>query len=155
MENSFFYPLPDWEEIVNPIRRQKNKSSDLMNIPVFIYKILAPIISPTDSMLFNNSLSEGVAHATCIVLLTTLKNNDNCYLLFEQPSSGHFHATSCVSSYLWFPSHDLLARTKSTHCHFSARLEGTNASYSSSSYLHSWCAPQNLCFVTKSPVCRL
>ena len=30
-----------------------------MNIPVFIYKILAPIISPTVSMLFNNSLSEG------------------------------------------------------------------------------------------------
>ena len=31
-----------------------------MNIPVFIYKILAPIISPTVSMLFNNSLSEGI-----------------------------------------------------------------------------------------------
>ena len=31
-----------------------------MNIPIFIYKILAPIISPTVSMLFNNSLSEGV-----------------------------------------------------------------------------------------------
>ena len=32
-----------------------------------------------------------------IVLLTTLKNNDNCYLLFEQPSSHHSHATSCAS----------------------------------------------------------
>ena len=31
-----------------------------MNIPVFIYKILAPIISPTVSMLFKNSLSEGI-----------------------------------------------------------------------------------------------
>ena len=31
-----------------------------MNIPVFIYKILAPIISPTVSMLFNNSVSEGI-----------------------------------------------------------------------------------------------
>ena len=31
-----------------------------MNIPVFIYKILAPQISPTVSMLFNNSLSEGI-----------------------------------------------------------------------------------------------
>ena len=30
-----------------------------MNISVFIYNILAPIISPTVSMLFNNSLSEG------------------------------------------------------------------------------------------------
>ena len=40
--------------------KQKNKSSDLMNIPVFIYKILAPIISSTVSMLFINSLSEGI-----------------------------------------------------------------------------------------------
>ena len=31
-----------------------------MNIPVFIYKILAPKISPTVSMLFNNSVSEGI-----------------------------------------------------------------------------------------------
>ena len=41
------------------IRRQKNKSTDFMNISVFIYKIFAPIISVTVSMLFNNSLSEG------------------------------------------------------------------------------------------------
>ena len=31
-----------------------------MNIPVFLYKILPPIISPTVSMLFNNSMSEGI-----------------------------------------------------------------------------------------------
>ena len=31
-----------------------------MNILVFIYKILAPIIYPTVSMLFNNSVSEGI-----------------------------------------------------------------------------------------------
>ena len=30
-----------------------------MNILVFIYKILAPVISPTVSMVFNNSVSEG------------------------------------------------------------------------------------------------
>ena len=42
MENSFFCPPSDSEEIVNLIRSQKNKSTDLMNIPVFIYKILAP-----------------------------------------------------------------------------------------------------------------
>ena len=60
MENSFFCSSSDSEEIVNLIRRQKNKSTDLMNIPVFIYKILAPIISLTVSMLFNNSLSEGI-----------------------------------------------------------------------------------------------
>ena len=60
MENSFFCAPSDREEIVNLIRRQKNKSTDLMNIAVFIYKILAPIISPTVSMLFNNSVSEGI-----------------------------------------------------------------------------------------------
>ena len=37
-----------------------NNFADLMNIPVFIYKILEPIISPTVSMLFNNSVSEGI-----------------------------------------------------------------------------------------------
>ena len=38
VENSFFCPPPsDREEIVNLIRRLKNKSTDLMNIPVFIY----------------------------------------------------------------------------------------------------------------------
>ena len=31
-----------------------------MNIPVFIYKILDPLIAPRVSMLFNNSLSEGI-----------------------------------------------------------------------------------------------
>ena len=44
VENSFFCAPSDIEEIVNLIRRQKNKSTDLMNIPVFLYKILAPII---------------------------------------------------------------------------------------------------------------
>ena len=61
VENSYFCPPSDSEEIVNLIRRQKNKSTDLMNIPVFIYKILAPVIAPTVSMLFNNSLSEGIS----------------------------------------------------------------------------------------------
>ena len=60
MENSFFCPPSDSEEIVNLICRQKSKSTDLMNIPVFIYKIQAPLIAPTVSMHFNNSLSEGI-----------------------------------------------------------------------------------------------
>ena len=60
MENSFFCNPSDREEIVNLIRKQKNKSTDLMNIAVFIYKMLVPIISPTVLMLFNNSLSEGI-----------------------------------------------------------------------------------------------
>ena len=37
VENSFFCAPSDMEEIVILIRRQKNKSTDLMNIPVFIY----------------------------------------------------------------------------------------------------------------------
>ena len=52
-------PPSDSEEIVNLIRRQ-NIYTDLKNIPVFIYKILASLISSTVSMLFNNSLSEGI-----------------------------------------------------------------------------------------------
>ena len=31
-----------------------------MNIPVFLYKILASLNAPTVSMLFNNSLSESI-----------------------------------------------------------------------------------------------
>ena len=57
VENSSFWPPSDKEGIVNLIRGQTNTSTDLMNIPVFI---LAPIISPTVSMLFNNSVSEGI-----------------------------------------------------------------------------------------------
>ena len=60
MENSFFCLPSDSEEIVILIRWQKSRSTDFMNIPVFIYKILAPLIAPTVSMLFNNSLSEGI-----------------------------------------------------------------------------------------------
>ena len=41
VKNSFFCTPSDREKIVNLIRRQKTKSIDLMNIPVFIYKILA------------------------------------------------------------------------------------------------------------------
>ena len=59
VNNSFFCLPSDMEEIVNLIRWQKNKSTALMNIPVFIYKILAPFIYPAVSMLYNNSLSEG------------------------------------------------------------------------------------------------
>ena len=106
-----------------------------------------------------NSLSwcrhDSVAHATWHHSSHLPRINNSCYMLFEQPSSGRFHATPCVSSYLWFPSHDLLALTKSTHCHFSPRSEGTNASSSSSSNLNSWCIPHNVLSVTKSPVWRL
>ena len=38
-EKSHFCAPSDREEIVNLIRRLQNKSTDLVNIPVFIYKI--------------------------------------------------------------------------------------------------------------------
>ena len=60
MENSFFCPSSEREEILNLIRRQKNKSTDLMNMTIVIYTMLAPFYAPTVSMLFNNSLSEGI-----------------------------------------------------------------------------------------------
>ena len=60
VENSFFCALSGREKIVNLIRRQQNKYTDLMNIPIFIYKMLSPTISPTVSMFFNNSLSEDI-----------------------------------------------------------------------------------------------
>ena len=59
LESSPLLPS-DSEENVNLIRRQNKKSTDLMNIPVFIYKNLASLIAPTVSMLFNNSLSQGI-----------------------------------------------------------------------------------------------
>ena len=67
------------EEIVHQIRRQKNKSTDLMNVPVFVYKILAPIISPTVSMLINNSLSEGTFPECCKTakIITIFKSGDS------------------------------------------------------------------------------
>ena len=51
MVNSLFCAPSDREEIVNLISRQKNKSTNLMNILVIIYKILPPIIFSTVSML--------------------------------------------------------------------------------------------------------
>ena len=79
VENSFFCPPSDREKVVNLIRRQKNKSTDLRNIHVFIYKILAPLISPTVSMLLNNSLSEGI-FPECFKtakMITSFKSGDS------------------------------------------------------------------------------
>ena len=90
-----------------------------------------------------------VVHATWHRPSCHSQEQRNCYLLFEQPSSGHVHTTPCVSSYLWFASHDLLAFTKSTHCHFSHRSEGTNASSSASSYHRSSSPSHDFLSVTK------
>ena len=66
IENSFFCPDSDREEIVNLIRRQKNKSTDLMNIPVLVYKIFAPLVSST-------FLCALITHPQKIVFLNALK----------------------------------------------------------------------------------
>ena len=50
-----------------------------------------------------------------IILLTSLKNNDNCYLLFKQPPSHHSHATSCASLSIASSSHNFHTLTKSLH----------------------------------------
>ena len=52
----------------------------------------------------------------CIALLATPKNGNNYYLLFEQPSSRRFHATSCVSSSLCSSSQNFCSSSKSTSC---------------------------------------
>ena len=66
MVNSFFCNSSDREGIVNLIRRQKNKFTDLINILVFIYKISVPIISPTVSMLL-------ITHCQKVLFLNALK----------------------------------------------------------------------------------
>ena len=79
VENLFFSPPSDREEIVNIIHMQKNKPTDLINIPVFVYKILAPLISPAVSMLFNNSLLEGI-FSECLKtakIIKILKSGDS------------------------------------------------------------------------------
>ena len=72
-----------------------------------------------------------------IILLATPKNSNNYQLLFEQPSSGYFHATPCISSDLWSPSHDLLASPSLLTVTSHQRSVGINASSSCSSCLHS------------------
>ena len=89
MENSFFCAPSDREEIVNLILRQKNKSTDIMNIPVFIYKIFAPIISLTVSMLFNNSVSEDI-FPVCFKtakIIPIFKSGDSNYTVNYRPIS--------------------------------------------------------------------
>ena len=54
-----------------------------------------------------------IKHGT--ILHTSLKNNNNCYLLLEQPSSHHSHATSCASLSVASSSHNFHTLTKSLH----------------------------------------
>ena len=89
VENSFFCAPSDREDIVNLIHRQKNKSTDLINMPVFIQKILAPIISPTVSMLFNNSVSKAI-FPECIKIgksIPILKSGDSNSTVNYRPIS--------------------------------------------------------------------
>ena len=60
-----------------------------MNIPVFIYKILASPISPTILMLFNNSLSESI-FPECIKtvkIIQILKSGDSNSTVNYRPIS--------------------------------------------------------------------
>ena len=56
-----------------------------------------------------------------IVLRATIRSNNNCYLLFKQPSSRHSHTTSCASLSLASFFSQLPHLTKSLHSeHFDA-----------------------------------
>ena len=100
------------------------------------------------------------------LFLTSPRNNDSCYLLFEQPFSGNFHTTPCSSSARmgkygqatlismavinllaaqraaspWFPSHDLLNSIHDallmTHVLLPSLLSGTLITNASSSHTH-------------------
>ena len=60
-----------------------------MNIPVFIYKILAAIISPTVSMLFNNSVPEGIFHECfkTAKIIPIFKSGDTNSTVYYRPIS--------------------------------------------------------------------
>ena len=63
-----------------------------MNIHVFIYEIIAPLISNTVSMLFNNSLSEGI-FPECFKtakIIQIFKSRDS-------NSTVNYRPTSCLS----------------------------------------------------------
>ena len=94
LENSFFNPPSDSDKIVNLIRGEKNKSTDLMNIPVFIFKIQAPLISPTVSILFNNSLYEGIfpeCFKTAIIIQNFKSGDSNSTVNYRPISMLPFH----------------------------------------------------------------
>ena len=60
-----------------------------MNIPVFIYKILDSIIFPTVSLLFNNSVSEGI-FPECfktVKIIPIFKSGDSNYTVNYRPIS--------------------------------------------------------------------
>ena len=62
-----------------------------MNSPVFIYKLLAPLISLIVSMLFNNSLSEGI-FPECFKtdkIIQIFKSGDSNSTLNHRPISLH------------------------------------------------------------------
>ena len=58
-QNSFFGQPTNTNEVTKIISKFANKSSDLNSVPVYIFKSLKHIISPTISELFNQSLLTG------------------------------------------------------------------------------------------------
>ena len=64
--------------MVNLIRRQKIKFTDLLNILQFVYTILAPLIFPAVSMPFSNSLSKGIflEYFNMVIIIPIAKSGD-------------------------------------------------------------------------------
>ena len=57
--SSFFVHPTDTTEVLNVVGKLENKSTSLDTIPVFVFKILSPIIAPILSDIFNSSIREG------------------------------------------------------------------------------------------------
>ena len=87
-----------------------------MNIPVFIYKIFAPIISPTVSMLFNNSVSEGIfpeCFKTAKIIQIFKSGDSNCTVNYRPISmlpflSNIFEKLMCARLDSYLKSNNIL-----------------------------------------------
>ena len=73
-------------------------NSTSMCIPILFVLLLNIKIASSNISFYTPHVSGKLWHMSHgITLLATPKNGHNYYLLFEQPSSRHSHATSCLS----------------------------------------------------------
>ena len=75
-----------------------------MNIIVFIYKIIAPLIAPTVSLLFNNSLSEGIfpeCFKTAKIIPIFKSRNSNSTANYYRPISILPFLSKMIEKLMW------------------------------------------------------
>ena len=95
--NSFFFPPTGSEKIVNLIRRQGNKSTDLMNISEFykfIFNFLSPLIFLAVSMLINNALQEGIFVHECFKTAKIIPIFKSCH---SNSTANNWPFSACIS----------------------------------------------------------